>query len=831
MRGRSIRGKLQSVRRTSTASASEFVDDDEYGRSFYQDRSMAFFVRRAFQISSASWLLLCGMGSSAMSQDAASSTATQLPGITVTSPSPIVRRNVVPARTPVRVARTVPGRDRAPTPTPAAQAPPTPAAAAPQQGVLPIVTDQFATVTVVPNDEIRREGGATLGDLLFSKPGITGSSFAPGASSRPIIRGLDVNRVGIFENGVAGGGASDLGEDHFVPIDPLATSQIEVIRGPAALRYGSTSIGGVVSATNNRIPDALPSCTAAPFQTYGLPAKAPLANVQSPGCVTAETRTAVTSVNRGVEGGVLLDAGGGNFALHADAFGRTGGDYSIPSYPYLFDPTKPFNGRQPNSAARTDGASIGGSYIFDGGFIGAAITQNDALYHIPGIDGADHQTRIDAHQTKITAKGEYRPDAAAIDAIRFWAGATDYRHNEIGLADPADPTTLGVRQTFTNKEQEVRVEVQLMPFNLRFATVTTAFGLQAGHQELTAPSPDDPGTLFNGLWDPNRNTREAGYVFNEFKFTETTKAQIAGRIEHVDLTGSTPDFPADFLPDGNPQTSVGRNLNFTPKSGSVGLIQNLPYDLVGSITAQYVERAPKPAELFSRGAHDATATFDIGNPNLTIETAKSVEIGLRRATGPLRFEATAYYTRINNFIFRRLTGVMCDGDFESCGAPDAELNQAVYSQRDAIFRGGEFQSQLDVAPWLGGIWGVENQFDIVRATFTDGTNVPRIPPVRVGGGVFWRDANWLMRVNYLHAFAQNDIAVIAETPTAGYNLLKAEVSYRTKLDPAYFGAREMFVGLVGDNLLNENIRNSVSFTKDEVLLPGIGVRAFANLKF
>ncbi len=790
---------------------------------------MAFFARRAWQISSASWLLLCGMGSSAMSQDAASSSATQLPGITVTSPSPIVRRNVVPSRTPVRVARTVPNRNRAPAPAPQAQ--PTPPAAAPQQGVLPIVTDQFATVTVVPNEEIRREGGAQLGDLLFSKPGITGSSFAPGASSRPVIRGLDVNRVGIFENGTAGGGASDLGEDHFVPIDPLATNQIEVIRGPAALRYGSTSIGGIVSATNNRIPDALPSCAAAPFQTYGLPVKAPLAGVQPPGCVTAETRTAVNSVDRGVESGVLLDAGGGNFALHADAYGRTTSDYQIPSYPYLFVPGKPFDGRQPNSATRTDGASIGGSYIFDGGFIGATITHNDALYHIPGIDGADHQTRIDAHQTKITAKGEYRPDAAAIDAIRFWAGATDYRHNEIGLADPADPTTLGVRQTFTNKEQEVRVEVQLMPFDARFATITTAFGLQAGHQELTAPSPDDPGTLFNGLWDPNRNTREAGYVFNELKFTDTTKAQIAGRIEHVDLSGSTPDFPADFLPDGNPQASIARNLHFTPKSGSIGLIQNLPYDLVGSITAQYVERAPKPAELFSRGAHDATATFDIGNPNLTIETAKSVEIGLRRATGPLRFEATAYYTRFNNFIFRRLTGVMCGSDFDSCGAPDADLNQAVYSQRDAIFRGGEFQSQLDVAPWLGGIWGVENQFDIVRATLTDGTNVPRIPPVRVGGGVFWRDTNWLMRVNYLHAFAHTDVAVVAETPTAGYNLLKAEVSYKTKLDPAYFGAREMIVGLVGNNLLNENIRNSVSYTKDEVLLPGIGVRAFANLKF
>lgn len=770
--------------------------------------------------------MLCAGATPAISQDAAPA---ELPSVTVTAPSPIVRRHpvVVPSRTAApRVARRAPAR----TPQPATPAAAT-VAAAPQQGVLPIVTDQFATVTVVPNEEIRREGGAQLGDLLFSKPGITGSSFAPGASSRPIIRGLDVNRVGILENGTNAGGASDLGEDHFVPIDPFAINQVEVIRGPAALRYGSQSIGGVVAATNNRIPDALPSCGAAPFQTYGLPVKAPLASAQTSPCVTAETRTAFDSVNRGVEGGILLDGGGNNFAIHADAYGRNTSDYYIPGYPYLFDNTQPVGNHQPNSATRSDGASIGGSYFFFGGFIGAAITQNDALYHIPGIDGTDHQTRIDAHQTKITMKGEYRPDAAAIDAVRFWAGATNYRHNEIGLADPADLTTLGVRQTFTNREEEIRVETQLMPFNVRFAEVTTAFGFQVGHQELTAPSPDDPGTLFNGLWDPNRNMREAGYVFNELKFTDTTKAQIAGRIEHVDLSGSTPDFPADFLPNGDPQTSIARNLHYTPKSGSVGLIQNLPYDLVGSLTAQYVERAPKPAELFSRGGHDATATFDIGNPNLTIETAKTVEAGLRKATGPLRFEATAYYTRFDNFIYRRLTGVMCDGDFASCGAPDAGLNQAVYSQRNAIFRGGEFQSQVDVGPLYGGIWGFEDQFDIVRATFTDGTNVPRIPPARIGAGLFWRDSNWLTRINLLHAFPQSNVAEIAETPTAGYNLLKAEVTYKTKLGPNWIGAKEMYAGLIGNNLLNEKIRNSVSYTKDEVLMPGIGVRAFANFKF
>jgi iron complex outermembrane receptor protein len=796
---------------------------------------MTFKKRRAFHIGGTSWLLLCAMGNHTIAQDAATSpAATQLPEITVTAPSPIVRRKPVPSRTPARVARAAPGpnRERAAEPQPA------PVAAAPQQGVLPVVTDQFATVTVVPNEEIRRSGGATLGDLLFSKPGITSSSFAPGASSRPIIRGLDVNRVGIVENGVGAGGVSDLGEDHFVPIDPLATNQVEVVRGPAALRYGSTSIGGVVSATNNRIPEALPSCAAAPFQSYGLPVKAPLADVQSAPCVNVETRTAVSSVDRGVEGGILLDAGGGNFAVHADAYGRKASDYSIPGYPYLFDQTRPVNGRQPNSATQSDGASVGGSYIFHGGFIGAAITQNDSLYRLPGIEPSDHQTRIDARQTKFTAKGEYRPDAAAIDAIRFWAGATDYKHNEIALADPADFSSLGVRQTFTNKEQEGRVEVQMTPFNARFAAITTAFGLQAGHQELTASSPDDPTSPLNGLWDPNKNNRVAGYVFNELKFTDSTKAQIAGRVEHVSLSGTMPAFiPELFDLNANPGDigpSTARNLSFTPKSASIGLIQNLPGELVASITAQYVERAPKPAELFSRGVHESTVTFDIGNPNLSMETAQSVEIGLRRATGPFRFEATAYYTKFNGFIYRRLTGNTCE-DVACVGPADPafplELNQAVYSQRDATFRGGEFQSQFDVGPLNGGIWGVENQFDVVRATFSDGTNVPRIPPVRAGGGLFWRDANWLARINLLHAFAQNEIAPVGETPTAGYNLLKAEVSYRTQLDPSWFGAREMMVGLVGNNLLNENIRNHVSYTKDEVLMPGIGVRAFANLKF
>jgi len=236
-----------------------------------------------------------------------------LPEIVVTAPSPIRRapaRPAPPAATPAPTEITV-------TPLPTL-------------GALPIVADQFATVTVIPADELRRSPTSTLGDLLFSKPGITGSSFAPGAASRPVVRGLDVNRVGIVENGVGAGGVSDLGEDHFVPINPLASTQIEVIRGPATLRYGSQAIGGVVSATNNRIPDALP-CRPAPTA-----------------CATFEARGAATTVDNGLEGGVLADAAIGNVAIHADAFGRRADDYRIPAYPYLFDPARPFGGRQTN---------------------------------------------------------------------------------------------------------------------------------------------------------------------------------------------------------------------------------------------------------------------------------------------------------------------------------------------------------------------------------------------------------------------------------------------------------------------------------------------------
>lgn len=639
-------------------------------------------------------------------------------------------------------------------------------------------------------------------------------------SSRPIIRGLDQTRVQIQENGFSANGASELGEDHFVPVDPLTTNQVEVIRGPATLRLGTPAIGGVVEASNNRVPATLP-CQ-------------PVAAAAGRPCTTFELRGGATTVDNGLDGAALLDAGGGNFAIHADAFGRRADDYRIPKYPYLNPPspeeaprvTQPnqFNGRQPNSSLTSNGQSVGGSYVYDGGYLGLAVTENNALYHIPGIDGENTNTRIDGHQTQLLSKGEWRAPVAFVDAVRFWGGITDYKHDELGLADPLDPASDGVRQTFTNKEQNARAEMQSAPFDLRFASMTTSIGVVGHHQDLTAPSPDNIG-----LWDPNSNTQVGSYIFNEFNFTDTTKVQVAGRIERVNLSGTARNFSAEGLISSTPASP-----GYTPMSGSIGLIHNLPWELVATLTAEHIERAPRPAELFSGGAHDATATFDKGNPNLRIEAAQTYEASLKRASGPFRFELNAYYTKFDGFIFRNLTGNTCDSDTNACGpgVGDPNLREALYSQRAATFRGGEFQSQWDVMPLWTGMFGVETQADLVRATFDDGTNVPRIPPVRVGGGVFYRDDNWLARINLLHAFAHTDIAVIGETPTPGYNDLRAEISYRwTAAHPRFDEISEFSVGLSGTNLLNDPIRNSVSYNKDQVLLPGASVRAFATVKY
>ena len=630
-------------------------------------------------------------------------------------------------------------------------------------------------------------------------PGATSAGLST-QSSRPVLRGLADAKVRVQENGVGAVDVSDIAQDHGVPIDPLALQRTEVFRGPEALRFGSQAVGGIVDVTNNRIPTTVPI-----------------------GGLSAEMRSAVTSVDNGWESGLLLDAGSGNVAVHADVYGRAGQDYRIPSYPYLVppNPAPPFNGRQPNSSMQSSGAAIGGSYLFDGGYAGLSISRFTSDYYVPGIaSAADHQHN-DLEQTKIVSKGEYRPDAVALAAVRYWLGYSDYRHDEIDLneAPTGDFQTIGA--TFKNHQTEGKLEFEMQPVATPLGALKSIFGTQAVYQQLD--------TSGQAILLPARTTTAAGYFLEEMRHTDTLRTQLAGRIESVDVAGTAFVFPPNFMPPPNDPSSSPSKSSFLPTSISFAVIKDLPSYVQASLTLQRVQRAPRALELFASGSDDSEKTFKIGNADLTLETAKTAELGLKRTGGDFRFDARLYYTYYEKFIYAQATGILCGATFATCGS-GTDYIQVDYGQRDAVFRGGELSWQWDAAHLWGGIFGVEGQFDFVRATFTDGTNVPRIPPMRVGGGFYWRDDNWYARLNLLHAYAQNDFAAF-DTATPGYDLLKLQIEHRQMWNDSPWGAVQVATGLIGDNLLNADIRNSVQFHKDEILQPGRTFKLFLNVKY
>jgi iron complex outermembrane receptor protein len=717
-----------------------------------------------------------------------------VPQVTVEAPKPRPARRAAPAA-PAQTTRAPP-----PAPTPSPTPPTTTTTTTAGQ---PAATSPFQpppSLNTITSNQIEASQAQSFGNLFFTMPGATSAGLAPGAS-RPVLRGLDDFRVRVQENGVGAFDVSDYGQDHGVPIDPLSVQKIEIYRGPEALRFGSQAVGGVVEATNNRIPFAAP-----------------------PGGWQTQFLGATTTVDRGAEGGALFDAGSRDFAFHADVYGRRGNDYFIPSYPYLFpsDPAPPFNGKQPNSSFHSEGQAVGGSYLFDGGYVGAAVSRFSSLYHIPTMDGAaSNNTRIALEQVKYTSKGEFRPQSSAIDVIRYWAGAIEYHHDELGIGDNGLD---GIQATFNSHAQETRAEMQFLPMATPLGTLISTVGGAFDHQQIDTSG--DAGSLLGSA----RTNRGAGYLINELWFTDTLRALLAGRVENVRLDGTAGIFPPALVPPPDNPTLSLQSLGFTPASISFKVLQDLPSWMQASATLQRIQRAPSALELFAHGAHDAPGTFDIGDPTLKIETANSAELGLKRWQGDFRFDGKVYYTYYNNFIFRQATGILCGASFATCGV-DTEFIQTIFSQRDAIFRGGEIAWQWDLVPVARGVFGVDGQYDFVRATFaSDGSNVPRMPPMRLGGGAYWRDDNWFVRMGLLHAFGQRDLG-INDTPTAGYNLLKLQIEKKQYWRYSPWGPTDITTGLVGDNLLDVDVRNSVQFHKDEILQPGRSIKFFMNAKF
>jgi iron complex outermembrane receptor protein len=407
----------------------------------------------------------------------------------------------------------------------------------------------------------------------------------------------------VQENGIGSHDVSALSEDHAVPIDPLAVDRIEVVRGPATLRYGSQAIGGMVNANNSRIPEINP-----------------------PAGVSFATRGGLSSVDGGAGGAFKVTAGSGNFTVYADGFKRHAGDYDTPQ------------GRQANSFVDSEGFAFGTSFIGKDVFVGVSFSRFNSLFGIPGEEAAEERPRIDLLQDKLQSRGEWRVRDHGIEAIRYWLGSSWYAHDELHFHEGEDE----VGSRFKNRQTEGRIEVQHLPVMTALGELRGAVGFQLGHKRTAAQSFEETeeGGFADGLLDPASTSTAAAFWFEELQLTRRLRLQAATRIEQTTVDGTGLVLTA---PDAGDLLAAERK--FMPLSASAGFLYDLPWGVVARLTGQYVERAPAEAELFSKGVHEATGTYEIGNPFLGEEKAKTIELGFRKASGPLRGDASAYYTK------------------------------------------------------------------------------------------------------------------------------------------------------------------------------------------
>jgi iron complex outermembrane receptor protein len=362
--------------------------------------------------------------------------------------------------------------------------------------------DRFATIVEqIDHDQVLSNGGASLADALRNVPGVSGTGFAAGAS-RPVIRGMDAQRVKVTENGLSSSDVSDVGPDHGVPIDPLAAQSIEVVRGAATLRYGSQAIGGVVNVINNRIPTK---------RTQG---------------VTGEATSAYDSVSDTGEGTVMIDAGQGSVAAHLDAFARRASDYAIPG------------GTQPNSFFRGNGYSGGASVFLGDSRIGADATHYQAQYGIPSDD-----TFIRMRQNKGAFGSSFDLGQGALKTLNLDVGYADYSHSEI------DPETAEVLSTFNNKEWDGRAELVFGPVGPFSAS---ALGVQLQDRKFAALGEGADYLL------PTHTQNAAAFAFVEAPLGPVNM-QAAVRIEHARTDGTPPSGAAT----SRSFTPVSASVGFT----------------------------------------------------------------------------------------------------------------------------------------------------------------------------------------------------------------------------------------------------------------------------
>ena len=562
---------------------------------------------------------------------------------------------------------------------------------------------------------LRRAG--TLGETLDGLPGVATSGFGPN-SSRPVIRGLDGDRVRLLDNGGASSDASNLSFDHAVALDPLLVDRLEVLRGPAALLYGGNATGGVVNAIDNRIPRA---------PLLGLGGRAELRL----GGAARETATAA-----------VVEGGGAGLAWHADAFGRQAGDLQTPRYTPLEGglPLAPSTSVR-NSASRSQGGALGGSWVSEQGYLGASV---ETLHHRYGVT-VEPEVFIRLQRQRLALAGERRGLSGWLQQVSVAASHTRYEHEEVEGSG-------AVGTTFSSQGSDLRVELR----QAALGPLQGVVGLQAETLRFEA--------LGAEAFVPATRTRSSAVFVLQELHTKPAVLTLGARLEQVRVASD-----GDAADAAEPRFGAASARRFAPASLSLAARSELGGGWQASASLGSTQRAPAYYELHANGVHVATAAYEKGDVALPVERSRHAELGLAWRQGPHMLQAHVFSTSFASFIALDATGVdvLIPGED---GEPDSSVPEYAFRAVRARMSGLEVEARtrLVAAAWT---LDATATLDTVRGDNIDtGEPLPRLAPVRLRVGLQAGAHMWTAGVAVRHHGAQNRVPA-TDTATPGATLV------------------------------------------------------------
>jgi iron complex outermembrane receptor protein len=664
-------------------------------------------------------------------------------------------------------------------------------------GVKRSAADVLGGVSVVDEEQLTHDVRPSIGETLAKQPGVSASSFGPTAS-RPILRGLQGERVRILVDGIGSLDLSSSDPDHAVAINPLTAERIEVLRGPSALLFGSSAIGGVVNVIDTRIPRHEP---AGPVGADALASYGSAANERS-------------------ASGSLDVPLGGHFVGHIDGAYSKYDDLEIGGF-VLAKPLREqaeasadpeireladLKGKLPTTAGRLDDVAAGVAYVDGGLNIGVSVNHHDARYGVPirfSLDPAiePEVPTIDAHQNRADARVNV-PLGGAFESLEWRGGISKYRHSEI-----EEDGEVGSR--FFSNGGEMRAALVQRDRG--------GWGGTSGIQYLS----QDARIRGEEKYLPDSRNRQLGIFTLQSLVSGPVRFEAGLRVEsarlHADEDEVIEEIGEELEGEMEDVPEIGAepiSRRFTPVSASIGANYDLGAGLRAGLSLSHSERSPSIDELFSLGPHGGSQQFLIGNPELAKERSNAVELSVHQAAGPLHIQGSVYYSRFASFIYQAPTGEVED-----------RLPVYEYRQGKANYYGFELEGDARLGRALGIDWGAELVADAVHASIEDFGPAPLIPPFRVLGAVTGSRGQVDGRLEVERASAQHRTAP-NETPTPGYTMVNAALDWHP------FAAQpELTLSLQGNNLFDIDARRSTSVLKDYAPLAGRDVRLSARMKF